>query len=76
MDPEAVYEGRELGRRIQRFVRALPERDGNVFVRRCFFTEPMAAIAERYDLTANNVMAILSRTRKKLWQELIKEGYS
>lgn len=74
-DVEREYEGRELEQCIRRFVRGLPERDGNVFVRRYFFTEPVAAIAERYELTENNVMVILSRTRKKLRLRLAKEGY-
>ena len=74
-DVEAAYEGKELEQCIRRFVRALPERDGNVFLRRYFFTEPVAAIAERYGLTENHVMVILNRTRKKLKLELIKEGY-
>ncbi len=74
-DVEAAYEVTELEQRICRFVRALPERDRNVFVRRYFFTEPVASIAERYGLTANNIMVILSRTRKKLKHELMREGY-
>ena len=74
-DVEGEYEGRELEQCIRRFVRGLPERDGNVFVRRYFFTEPVAAVAERYGLTENNVMVILSRTRKKLRLKLAKEGY-
>ena len=74
-DVESEYEARELGQCIRMFVRALPERDGNVFVRRYFFTEPVAEIAKRYGLTDNNVMVILSRTRKKLKTHLIKEGF-
>jgi len=74
-DVEAAYEVTELEHCICRFVRALPERDRNVFVRRYFFTEPVASIVERYGLTANNIMVILSRTRKKLKHELMKEGY-
>lgn len=74
-DVEAAYEDKELGACIRRFIRALPEREGNVFVRRYFFTEPAAAIAERYGLTENHVMVILSRVRKKLKQKLTKEGY-
>lgn len=74
-DVEAAYEGRELEQLIRRFVQTLPERDGNVFVRRYFFIDPAAAIAKRYRLTENNVMVILSRVRKKLKQELMKEGY-
>lgn len=52
----------------------LPERDGNIFIRRYFFTEPISAIANRYQMSANNVMVILSRTRKKLKAHLEKEG--
>ncbi len=72
---EGAYEDKELGQYIRRFVRELPERDGNVFVRRYFFNEPISEIARRYGLTENNVMVILSRTRKKLKNNLMKEGY-
>lgn len=75
-DVEAAYEARELEQIIRRFVQALPEREGNVFVRRYFFIEPAAAIAKRYHLTENNVRVILNRVRKKLKQELMREGYS
>lgn len=74
-DVISEYEAMELGQCIRRFVRSLPERDGNVFVRRYFFTEPVAQIAKRYGLTENNVMVILSRTRTKLKNNLIKEGF-
>ena len=74
-DTEAAYEAKELREAIQRFVRALPEREGNVLVRRYFFVEPVADIAKRYGLTENNVMVILSRTRRKLKAHLLKEGY-
>ena len=74
-DVETAYEAAELEQCICRFVRTLPERDRNVFVRRYFFTEPIPAIAERYGLTVNNITVILSRTRKKIKVELTKEGY-
>lgn len=74
-DTEAAYEAKELREAIQRFVRSLPKRDGNVLVRRYFFVEPVADIATRYGLTENNVMVILSRTRRKLKAHLLKEGY-
>ena len=74
-DVISEYEAKELGQCIRRFVGSLPERDGNVFVRRYFFTEPVAEIAKRYDLTENNVMVILSRIRTKLKKNLIKEGF-
>lgn len=71
---KSEYAAKELGQHIRLFVRALPEKDCNVFVRRYFFTESVREIAKRYQLTENNVMVILSRTRKKLKQYLIKEG--
>lgn len=74
-DVETAYEAAELEQCIRRFVRALPERNRNVFVRRYFFTEPVSAIAKRYGLTANNIAVILSRTRKELKLVLMKEGY-
>lgn len=74
-DTEAAFEVKELRQGIRHFVRALPERDGNVLVRRYFFAESVADIAKRYRLTENNVSVILSRTRKKLKAYLFKEGY-
>ncbi len=74
-DVASEYEAKEIGQCIRRFVKALPERDGNIFVRRYFFTESITQIAQKYSLTENNVMVILSRTRKKLKAHLIKEGF-
>ena len=74
-DIAADYEGKELGESISKFIKTLPERDGNIFLRRYFFTEPIAFIAEKYGLRENNVTVILLRTRKKLKAHLIKEGY-
>lgn len=74
-DTEGAYEAKELRKCIRRFVRSLPEREGNVLARRYFFAEPVAEIAKRYGLSENNVMVILSRTRRKLKAHLLKEGY-
>ena len=74
-DVENTYLAKELGESVRKFVRKLPEREGNVFVRRYFFMESVVAIAKKYRLTENHVMVMLSRTRKKLKKYLIKEGY-
>lgn len=74
-DTENEYMVKELEQCIRLFVRKLPEREGNVFVRRYFFTEPVTMIAKRYGMTDNNVMVMLSRSRKKLKAHLEKEGY-
>lgn len=75
--PDAAerYQQKELEQRINSFARNLPVRDGNIFIRRYFFTEPVSQIAKRYHLTENNVMVILCRTRRKLRVFLEKEGY-
>ena len=75
-DVESEYEARELGQCIRMFVRALPERDGNVFVRRYFYCDTTAAIAARLGLKEPNVLVILSRTRKSLKKALEKGGYT
>ena len=74
-DVEKVYEGKELGVCISKYVSTLPQRERNIFVRRYFFVNSVKEIAERYGLTENNIMVILSRTRKDLKKYLQKEGY-
>jgi RNA polymerase sigma-70 factor (ECF subfamily) len=73
--PEQEVIAGELGACIDRFVRELPERDGNIFIRRYFYTESVEEIAGRYGLAAGNVSVILHRVRTKLRKYLAKEGY-
>ena len=65
----------ELAESVGRFVRSLPQREGDVFTRRYFFTEAIPDIARRYGLTANHTAVLLSRTRQKLRRHLEEEGY-
>ena len=74
-DTALEAETRELGKAVNEFVRGLPEREGNLFIRRCFYAEPVKTIAQSYGLTERYAANILSRTRKKLKAFLIKEGY-
>ncbi len=74
-DVEGQVDARELGKAINRFVASLPEREQHLFVRRYFFSDPVKAIADRYDLRENNVHVTLSRIRKRLRSHLSKEGY-
>ena len=72
---EDTVTAKELHGLIDAFVRELPERDGNLFIRRYFYTEPVTEIAKRYNLTQTNVSVILNRTRGKLKEYLQKAGY-
>jgi len=72
---ESAVTARELGEAVSRFVRGLPRREGDIFVRRCFFADGTAQLADRYGMTENSVKTALSRTRKKLRTYLESEGY-
>lgn len=73
--PEASVELKELTVSIQRLLETLTARDRHIFIRRYFFVDTTAEIAQRYDLKESNVLMILARTRKKLKTHLMKEGY-
>ena len=74
-DVEDALIAQELAQTIRSFVGELPVREGDLFVRRYFFTEPVAEIAKCYGLTAGYVSVMLHRTREKLRDRLKKEGY-
>ena len=71
---EDAVEAAELERLLNSFLHTLPERDCNVFLRRYWYVEDYAAIAERYGLKLNTVKTSLFRTRNKLKDFLMKEG--
>lgn len=71
--PETT-EDEELARLINDFLRGLPPRECNVFLRRYWYVESMEQIAGRYGMTANSVKASLFRSRTKLRRFLEKEG--
>ena len=64
-----------LGDCINAFLQTLPARERGVFLRRYFFVESAAEIAQRYALTPNGVNVMLHRTRQKLREALVREGY-
>lgn len=73
--PEKQVMAKELEQSIGCFARSLPEREAMLFARRYFYGEPVSRIAEKYGISANNTMVILSRVRQKLKAHLEKEGY-
>lgn len=72
---EDLVDAKELQQAVNGFLRRLPERDCSIFVRRCFYAESAQEIAARYSLRPNTVTVSLHRTRKKLREYLLKEGY-
>lgn len=72
---EAAWEAKELTKAIAAFLDTQPEREQNVFLRRYFFVEDTAAIAQRFHMKPEAVLKSLSRTRQKLKAHLTQEGY-
>lgn len=74
-DVETLYIAEELQSTINKFVRELPEKEGNVFIRRYFYSDSMKDISNRYHISESNVRVMLNRTRNKLRIRLEREGY-
>ena len=72
---ETSVAAKELGEAVNRFVRSLPRREGDVLIRRCFFADTTAEIAKRCGMSEGGVKVMLSRTRKKLKTYLESEGF-
>lgn len=71
---ERELEGRELGRILNRFLESLPKESRLIFLRRYWYVDTIAEIAQRYGITESKVKMQLSRTRSKLSAFLEKEG--
>lgn len=74
-DIEAHYVAGELQSTINKFIRGLPEKEGNVFIRRYYYADSIKDISNQYHISENNIRVMLNRTRKKLRIRLEKEGY-
>ena len=72
---EETVSARELGEAVSRFLRTLPRREREIFVRRCFHGEAAREIADSLGMRENSVSVSLRRTRQKLREALKKEGY-
>lgn len=74
-DPEKEFLASELHRAVQVFLKKLSAKERNVFIRRYFYFETGKEIAEKYGISENNINVILNRVRRKLRDNLLKEGY-
>lgn len=66
---------KELGKAVNDFLKTIPARSRDVFLRRYFFAESIPEIARRYGMREAAVYMSLSRTRTKLKNYLQKGGY-
>lgn len=65
-----------LAQTINGFLGTLSERKRNVFLRRYWYMDSIADIAERYALSQGSVKTMLFRSRNRLRNYLEKEGYT
>lgn len=72
---DEMVDAKVLGESISGFLRTLSARDRSIFLSRYFYAAGVAEIAQKYDMTANNVSVSLSRTRTKLREHLKEEGF-
>ncbi|MBQ7379939.1 MAG: sigma-70 family RNA polymerase sigma factor [Clostridia bacterium] len=66
----------EFAEAFNRFLRTLPERECNIFIRRYYHVDSVESIAKRYGISKANVFKILSRTRQMLKTFLESEGFA
>ena len=73
LDDEAM--AAELGRSISAFLHTQSEEVRSMFILRYFYCEPVEALAARFHCGESRIKTTLLRTRRKLKEHLIKEGY-
>ncbi|MBQ8388651.1 MAG: sigma-70 family RNA polymerase sigma factor [Clostridia bacterium] len=71
-----VVSGIALHDSLNIFLRGLPPKTRNVFIRRYWYTSSIAEIAEEYSMKESAVAMLLLRTRNKLKTHLQKEGFN
>lgn len=75
MDVEELYEEKELAVLISLFLDRLDRKSRLLFVRRYYFSDSTAKLADMFSISENNVSVKLHRIRDKLKKYLKKEGY-
>lgn len=76
--PDPAYErrmeGEELGKVLNRFLESLSYENRVIFLRRYWYLDTIAEIADRFGISQSKVKTQLHRTRAKLHAFLEKEG--
>ena len=70
-----IIQTRELAEIIDRFLRGLPETECNGFICRYWYLDSISDISKQFDFSQSKVSSMLYRTRGKLREQLVKEGY-
>ena len=73
-DTVGEIERREMLHAVTVFLRELPQKQQDLFVRRYWYSSDIGTLAEMFDMSEGNVKMTLSRLRKRLKKHLEKEG--
>ncbi len=73
-DVISEIERREMLDAVNAFLKGLPQKQRDLFVRRYWYADSIAALSDRFHMTENHVTVTLSRLRKRLQKHLGKEG--
>ena len=73
-DVQSQLERKACIEAINAFLHALPQQQRSIFLSRYWYTDSVADIARRFQMTAGAVAMTLSRLRKKLRRHLEQEG--
>lgn len=72
---EHTVEHHLLSEVIKDFVKKLPETERSVFICRYWYMDSIEGISKQFHFSQSKVKSMLLRTRKKLWNQLNKEGF-
>lgn len=71
---EELWDAKEIGMALNRFLRTIERRDCAVFLARYYYACSISEIAGQYALSKRQVKYLLSKTRNKLREYFEKEG--
>lgn len=66
MSHDRRMEGKEIGRILDAFLEGLPKDSRLIFLRRFWYADSIAEIAQRYDMSESKVKMQITRTKDKL----------
>ena len=73
-DVEDIWEAKEIGMALNKFLEALDRKTCAVFLARYYYSCSISEVAEQYALSARQVKYLLSKTRSELRSYFEKEG--
>lgn len=75
MEPEKEIEAKLLGELLNQFLRSLKPDERRTFIGRYYYMDPLKEVAAYCGMSEGKAKTILFRTRVKLKEYLIKEGF-